>query len=41
VCTLATTYRRWFDTLREAVRSCSATEQRNLFHDNAERFYRI
>jgi L-fuconolactonase len=41
VCTLAGTYRRWFDTLAEAVSDLSADERRKLFHDNAEVFYRV
>lgn len=41
VCTLAGTYRRWVDTLWEAVCEFSADEKRKLFHDNAEAFYRV
>ena len=41
VCTLATTYARWFDALREAVADCSEAEERGLFHDNAVAFYRL
>jgi L-fuconolactonase len=41
VCTLAGTHRRWFDTLFDAVAGLSVAEQRKLFHDNAEAFYRV
>jgi len=41
VCTLAATYDRWFDALRQAVADCSVPEQRGLFHDNAVAFYRL
>jgi L-fuconolactonase len=41
VCTLAAEYRDWFDALLWAVEDASDDEKRRLFHDNAERFYRI
>ncbi|NQU40733.1 MAG: amidohydrolase family protein [Lentisphaerae bacterium] len=41
VCTLASTYPRWFDTLLNAVSACTAEEKQKLFHDNAEKFYRV
>ena len=41
VCTLAGTYRRWIDTLWDAVSDLSAQEKQKLFHDNAENFYRV
>lgn len=41
VCTLASTYARWFDALRETVASCSEAQQLRLFHDNAVTFYRL
>jgi L-fuconolactonase len=41
VCTLAGTYRRWMDTLWQAVSGLAEAEKRKLFHDNAEAFYRI
>jgi L-fuconolactonase len=41
VCTLAATYRQWFDALREIVANRPESEQRRLFHDNAIRYYRL
>ena len=41
VSTLATDYRRWVETLQETVSGCTPEELRNLFHDNAIRFYRL
>ena len=41
VCTLASTYRRWFDTLTQFVSRFSEDDQRRLFHDNAIEFYRL
>ena len=41
VCTLAATYRQWVEALKSIVANRPALEQRRLFHDNAERFYRI
>lgn len=41
VALLATEYGRWVEALQWAVRECSSTEQRKLFHDNAVTFYRL
>jgi len=41
VCTLASTYRRWYDTLCQAVGRLDDADQRRLFHDNAVEFYRL
>jgi len=41
VCTLAASYREWFDALREIVANRPESEQRRLFHDNAIRIYRL
>ncbi|HEX3799714.1 MAG TPA: amidohydrolase family protein [Verrucomicrobiae bacterium] len=41
VSTLATTYQRWVETVREMVSSASLADQAKLFHANAERIYRI
>lgn len=41
VCTLGATYRQWFDALKTVVRDRPAADQRKLFHDNAERVYRL
>ena len=41
VCTLAASYRQWFDALREIVANRPESEQRRLFHDNAIRYYRL
>jgi L-fuconolactonase len=41
VCTLAATYPRWLNALLKALNACTAQERRNLFHDNAERFYGV
>ena len=41
VSTQASTYPRWVQTLQEAVSGCSPQELRNLFCDNAVRFYRL
>ncbi len=41
VSTLATDYKRWVETLQESVSGCSPEELRNLFHDNAVRFYKL
>jgi len=41
VCTLATTCRRWVETLGDALSGCRDEQRRKLFHDNAEMFYRI
>ncbi len=39
VCTLAATFRQWVLALKSIVRARSLDEQRQLFHDNAVRFY--
>src|SRR5262249_36782457 len=39
VCTLAANYKQWVEALKSIVRSGSTQAQRNLFHDNAVRFY--
>ena len=41
VCTLASTYRQWFETFTETVSQYSDEEQRKLLHDNAIDFYRL
>jgi L-fuconolactonase len=41
VCTRAATYKQWVDALKEIVRDRKEEEQRKLFHDNAERVYRL
>jgi predicted TIM-barrel fold metal-dependent hydrolase len=41
VCTLAATYRQWFDALAQIVADRSADERRRLYHDNALRYYRL
>jgi predicted TIM-barrel fold metal-dependent hydrolase len=41
VCTKTATFKQWFRALAEIVANRSASEQRRLFHDNAERFYRL
>lgn len=41
VCTLAATYRQWYDALRQIVAERSASERQRLFHDNAVRHYRL
>jgi L-fuconolactonase len=37
----ATEYPRWVETLEWAVSGCSDTELKQLFHDNANAFYRL
>ena len=39
VCTLGATYKQWVTALKTIVAARPETEQRKLFHDNAERFY--
>jgi predicted TIM-barrel fold metal-dependent hydrolase len=39
VCTLAASYAQWFEALASIVADRPETEQRKLFHDNAELFY--
>jgi L-fuconolactonase len=41
VCTLATDYRRWVETVSELTSSLSAEDSAKLFRLNAERIYRI
>lgn len=41
VCTLAATYRQWYDALCQIVSQRSQSEQRRLFHDNAVKHYRL
>jgi predicted TIM-barrel fold metal-dependent hydrolase len=41
VCTLAATYRQWVEALQAIVQAWSETDRRNLFHDNAVRFYEL
>ena len=41
VCLLATPYRRWIETLWDAVSGCSEDELGKLFARNAETFYRV
>ncbi|MEO6810280.1 MAG: amidohydrolase family protein [Isosphaeraceae bacterium] len=41
VCTLAATYRQWFDALTTIVSNRAAADQKKLFHDNAQRIYRL
>lgn len=41
VAKLATDYARWLDTARDLVSHLSPEEQKAIFHDNAERAYRI
>ncbi|MGH7170935.1 MAG: amidohydrolase family protein [Gemmataceae bacterium] len=41
VCTKTATFRQWFQALATLVGGRSAEEKRNLFHDNAVRFYRL
>lgn len=41
VCTLAATYRQWFDALCQIISQRSESEQRRLFHDNAVKHYRL
>lgn len=41
VALLATTYLRWVQTLHTIIADASQTQRRQLFHDNAVRFYRL
>lgn len=41
VATLASTYRRWFETAVGFISTLSAGEQRKILYDNAVRFYRL
>lgn len=41
VCTLGASYRQWVEALRTVVKDRPEAERRKLFHDNAERVYRL
>ena len=41
VCTLATEYQRWVDTVAAATSAASEADRKKLFQANAERIYRI
>ena len=41
VCTLAASYKQWFDALSAIVRDRPELEQRQLLHDNAIKHYRL
>ncbi len=41
VCTLAASYRQWFDALNFLVKDSSEENRRKLFKENAERVYRL
>ena len=41
VCTLSATYRQWVEVLLSITRSSGEANQQKLFHDNAERVYRL
>ena len=41
VATFATTYPRWVDTLDSLTRDLTLADKRNLWADNARRFYRL
>lgn len=41
VVTLASTWKRWIETLCDAVSGCTDAERRKLFHDNAANYYRV
>lgn len=41
VCTLAASYREWFDALNVLVKDASEENKRKLFKENAERVYRL
>lgn len=41
VCTLAASYRQWFDALNFLVKDASEANKRKLFKENAERVYRL
>ena len=41
VCTLAASYRQWYDALNQIVSTRPEAERRQLFHDNAARWYRL
>ena len=41
VCTLAASYRQWFDALNFLVKDASEENKRKLFKENAVKFYRL
>ena len=41
VCTLGAPLAAWVKALREVVQDRSLADQRKLFHDNAQRIYRL
>jgi L-fuconolactonase len=41
VCTLATDYQRWLETVLNWTASASHADRNNLFQNNAERIYRV
>jgi predicted TIM-barrel fold metal-dependent hydrolase len=41
VCTQAATLAQWIEALRTIVHDRKEEEQKKLFHDNAEKFYRL
>lgn len=41
VCTLAASYKQWFDALNFLVKDASEGNRKKLFRDNAERVYRL
>ncbi|MGO9812579.1 MAG: amidohydrolase family protein [Isosphaeraceae bacterium] len=41
VCTLGAPPAAWVKALREVVQDRSPADQRKLFHDNAQRIYRL
>jgi len=41
VCTLASTYERWFETFLELVSGLSESEREHIFHLNARAFYNL
>ncbi|MEW6749754.1 MAG: amidohydrolase family protein [Candidatus Latescibacterota bacterium] len=41
VCTLASPWARWVETLGQLLQGCRPDERRRLFHDNAIRAYRL
>jgi predicted TIM-barrel fold metal-dependent hydrolase len=41
VCTLSASLKQWVEALREVIAGASEEQQRQLFHDNAVRVYRL
>jgi predicted TIM-barrel fold metal-dependent hydrolase len=41
VCTLAATYRQWFDALAQIVADRPENERKRLYYDNAQHWYRL